>query len=282
MRALRNFLSEYVGHPAELVRNVLLHRRATASTYRPVFVIGVGRGGSTLVKSIITAHSNLKGTPGETTNILSYHNLYRWEFEGLEPDRFHEMVRASRHLTEVYERVIDHFCDRAAGERFVDKPVSQDPVSMKKWQAMFPDARWVATVRDGRDACVSARKVDYMYNDSVERYAKHWRQRIRRTMRWADDPRFHIMHYERLIQDPEGTVRAFMEHVGEPFEPAQLTEFGQSTVLASSTPDLHGNLTKPIMANNSNKWKREMKPDEVKRFQAIAADELELLGYELG
>ena len=100
----------------------------------PVFVMGCGHSGTTLVKELIGSHSRILKTPDDV-------KLFR-----LEPDEREETIR--RWNVEALSGGCHRWLDKMA-------TYVHDIAAIL---ARFPDALLIVVVRDGRDVAVSLRK----------------------------------------------------------------------------------------------------------------------------
>jgi hypothetical protein len=146
-----------------------------------------------------------------------------------------------------------------------------------------PQARYIYLYRDGRDVAVSFRKA-VVGEKHFYHIAKEWAgtQRLALKLRERIDPaRIISVSYEDLTSQPEATTRRLCEFLGEQFTPAML-DFHKSDEAkrAAESSALWGNVTRPIMADNSRKFLREASSEDIRVFEAVAGDVLDALGYE--
>ena len=88
---------------------------------------------------------------------------------------------------------------------------------------VFPDAQIVHVIRDGRDVVVSHRK-RFGYWSAVKCVVK-WPRYIRTARAFAAQlppGRYHELRYEDAVGDPDKTLRALFEFLGEEWEPGVL------------------------------------------------------------
>lgn len=145
------------------------------------------------------------------------------------------------------------------------------------------EAKYLHLYRDGRDVAVSMRKAivgeKHIYFiaqkwAAMQRYAIAFHSRI-------GPARFLGVSYEDLTINPEATTRTLCEFLNQPFTPGML-DFYQSEeakrTAASSV--LWGNVIRPIMTGNTRKFLRECSPVDLRIFEGVAGDMLDVLGYE--
>ena len=145
------------------------------------------------------------------------------------------------------------------------------------------EARYIYLYRDGRDVAVSFRKAvvgeKHPYHIAGEWAAT---QRIALAQRKLISPkRFFNLSYETLTASPEKAMRGLCEFLGVAYTDTML-DFHESSEAksAASSSDLWSNVVKPVMADNTNKFLREMTAEEIKIFELVAGDVLDALGYK--
>jgi Sulfotransferase family len=242
------------------------------------FVVGCSRSGTTLVRAMLDAHPGM-AVPPESHFALApdVRRLRRalrrerwfalWEIEA--PDlRGLGVADAVRALFAAYAA-------KEGKPRYADKTphyVSRLP----ELAARFPEARFLHVVRDGRDVALSLREVPWG-PDSVEEAALHWRRRVLEGQAAGLGPdRYREVRYEALVADPEGELYGVATWLGLPYDDAMLGYPDRPLVVPY--PAHHRRLRRPPTPGLRD-WRREMAPDEVARFEAVAGDALEAFGY---
>jgi hypothetical protein len=149
---------------------------------------------------------------------------------------------------------------------------------------MFPEARFVHIIRDGRDVALSAAAIPGARTDPVS-LAIDWRERVdagRRAGRALGDGRYHEVRYEQLVAEPEAPIARVCSFLDLPFEPAMLSFFERHDEVPAKLRDnpRHARLAEPLSAGTRS-WKTAMAPADLARFEAVAGDLLTDLGYDL-
>jgi Sulfotransferase family len=151
-------------------------------------------------------------------------------------------------------------------------------------EAYYGDAaRYIYLYRDGRDVALSFRKavVGEKHNYHI---GNEWgsTQRIALKSRKHIDPaRFYNLSYESLTNSPEEAMRGLCGFLGAEYKDSML-DFHESDEArrAAKSSDLWGNVVKPVMTDNTNKFLREMHEDDIRVFELVAGDVLDGLGYK--
>ena len=145
------------------------------------------------------------------------------------------------------------------------------------------DSKFIYLYRDGRDVALSFQKA-VVGEKHIYHIANAWAksQRLALQMRsilGAD--RFYNISYENLVADPESSLKGLCGFMGKEYTPDMLN-FHQSNEAtnAASSSSLWGNVTKPIMKQNTNKFLKKATEEEITIFELVAGDVLDALGYE--
>ena len=151
---------------------------------------------------------------------------------------------------------------------------------------LFPEARFVHIVRDGRDVALSLKEMDWARRqapDGVETLAGFWRTNIELAFEAREElgPQcYHEIHYERLIDDPERVLRDVCAFLELPYEPAMLSYHERSDELAASlrNRDDHRHI-RLAPTRGLRDWRTQMPPADVSRFELVAGEVLDRAGY---
>lgn len=264
-----------------------------------MFVVGLPRSGTKLLRDLLNQHSAV-GIPEAETEVLPDWAL-RWpEFGDLTEPRcwaaFVERVRGSAYFVYMAEErgvLIDPAAWRLAcpdlslagvfeglcrlhgevprGGVWGDKSPGYLHHLPLIW-TLWPHARVVHIVRDPRDQVQSAHRA--------------WgKDRVRAAARWSDGiaaatrelerhpEQGHVLRYEDLVTDPETTLRRLCDFLELAFEPRMCTLSRPSENLGDTAGSTE------VVADNVEKWRHTMDEPLQRRVEALCADGLRLHGY---
>lgn len=191
-----------------------------------VFVVSLPRSGSTVVEHILAAHSRVEGA-GELPVLA---NLVQAESQR-RGEAFPAWV--GRAGPDDWARLGGDYLARTAAARrgqpvLVDKALFNWPL-VGAIRAMLPGARIVNCRRDPLETCWSIYRQRFARGQLAFAYdlpsiASCWTDYDRLMFHWhARHPgRIHELAYERLVADPEPSIRALLDFCGLPFERACL------------------------------------------------------------
>jgi len=144
------------------------------------------------------------------------------------------------------------------------------------------EAKYIYLYRDGRDVAVSFSKAvvgeKHFYHIAGEWGAT---QRIALAMRrQIGSRRFFGLRYEDITSEPEKAMRALCDFIGTEYSPSMLDFHGTDEARkAARSSELWGNVTQPVMRDNTRKFVTEASADDVRIFELVAGDVLDALGY---
>lgn len=261
---------------------------------RPVFVVGMNGSGTTMLLDSLGRHSALFGFPKETRLIphlltvskqyepLSQERNFRqlWAYAaGLAPFRLANGGEAmplpagwkscTRDVAGLLNMLFLCFAQPSGKTRWCEKS-PQYAYHMLTLSRVFPDARFIHVIRDGRDC---ARSFHRRWHRSPELTMTRWKELVRsaRSQCGLLGARYMEVRFEDLTMKPEFWMRRVCAFVQLPFEAA---------VLDSSQPYLEGSSAAKGLQVNSGRWRTYFSTGCARRLEAIAGQLLAELEYE--
>lgn len=269
------------------------------------FVVGVPRSGTTLLRAMLDSHPAL-AVPGESPFLVRlsgrrYARAGRFETERfladlLAEDRFRrwglapgEVRRAllgppPEGFADAVRRVYGAYATSRGKPRYADKtPGHVRHVGLLS--RLFPEARFVHLIRDGRDVALSLGELGWEPR-GLEAAAALWLRMVRagrRAGRALGPSRYREVRYEELVADPRGELRSLCGFLDLDFDERMLDYPARAAeVLAPlRSPEAHRSLFLPP-TRGLRDWRREMTPGNLARFESVAGPLLEELGYARG
>ncbi len=244
---------------------------------RLIFNVGARRSGTFWLQRLVSAHPAVSAVPSETYLFSS----------GVAPllERFQHAARSSPAVGTVYadrEIVLDairDLCDGVFGEflepgaQRVAERTPHHVHSLGLIAEIYPDARFVHIIRDGRDVARSLASRDFG-TESVAEGAAEWRESIL-AARAADLPpdSYREVRYEDLVLDPAGAIAQLYGWLGLDTSPGVIKRaLRESRVAANFDPARPEAVT--------GKWRDDFGAADLDAFEAAAGRLLEELGYE--
>lgn len=276
-----------------------------------VFFVGCTRSGTTLLRRIADAHPELAVLPeqqwlpryaewgigvardGTVTPDLLDMLLADRRFAALElpfrevagivekgpPKSYSDFVTA---LFDLYGRVHQ--------KRLVGEKTPKYVRHVRTLHRLWPDAKFVHLIRDGRDVALSLLEWDKSERnvgrfptwdeDPLMTAALYWDWNVRLGRESGEAlgaDLYHELRYEALVADPEVECREVCSFLGVEYQPAMLRFHEGRT---QSTPGLSAKKSWQPITPGLRSWREDMADRDVARFDAAAGALLNELGYE--
>lgn len=270
----------------------------------PIFV-GRGRSGTTLFRAIFDSHPDMAIPPESPFLVSLAYKRRRYESSmGFDKDAFvadlvthrrfelwdqdEEVIRdcmaetAPQDYAQAVRAIYGLYARTRGKQRYADKS-PRTTGSIALLAHLFPEARFIHIVRDGRDVALSHLEVDFGSDDIVDA-ALDWRREVgacRRSGQRLGATRYREIRYEDLIDDPERCVRGVCDFIHLEFDGAMLRYFERADDLVGTTPtpSAHRGLFLPP-TKGLRDWRRQMSEEDAATFEILAGSLLGSLGYE--
>jgi hypothetical protein len=269
-----------------------MSKEMTAGNDGPIFIGGAARSGTTLMRLILDSHpriccgTELKALPTIADMYLSFTGELRPIMRSYSnttsdvQDQFRAFI----------EGLVENFRRAEGKPRWAEK-TPHNVRCMVPLGEIFPEARFIHMVRDGRDVACSlvtkdwpdpqtGRKLEIV--DTMTGAARYWRNFVMAGRRQAEDPRLTgrvlEVRYEALATDTAATMRQVLAFLGEEWDDAVLshhTKERPGELVEAST--LQG--LQPVNQAALGRWEHDMTPEDKAAFKAEAGSLLTALGY---
>jgi hypothetical protein len=268
---------------------------------RAVFIGGSPRSGTTLLGSMLGAHSDCLCVPESRFKITALSacdsaqgtmDLSRildairkdWRFQLWDVDISAARVSGAPgggSYVALIEEIVRRYADwtgKPAWRLWVDHTPSNVRYAATLFDA-FPDARMIHMVRDGRAVAASLLPLDWGPN-RIDRAAHHWVEGVGQGLaaeaRWGAS-RVARVRYEDLVQDPEGTLERLCAWLEIDYQARMLNADGFS--VPEYTRSQHQLVGKAPDPERVSAWRRALSPRQIEIFESVVGDFLRYLGY---
>jgi len=278
-----------------------------AATDRPILVVGCPRSGTTLLQLMLHAHPAIAIPPenrfllelydqreefGDLRDVRNRRKVARFIVRrrrsklrdyGLDPDRtFRRIVRHGETIGSAAAVVFRDYARRFGKRRWGDKRPSYIQ-RLDVVLRMFPDAQIIHVIRDGRDCVSSLKRMPWWEGGTVVAIWT-WRAAIikgRRAAGRLGDDAYIEVRYEDLVTAPEEQLRRLCAFLGEDFDEAMLEPHRVSDVAVPERKVWHVRTSESVDDSATQRWRRDLEPEELDLFEFVAAGQLRRHGYEL-
>jgi hypothetical protein len=280
----------------------------------PIFVVsGLSRCGTTLLRLMLTAHSEISIPPESLFIRRLLQQGYGKDavIDGSNRSEFMEIVwdkwdaklpewklgrceieqrlarKGALPLADAIADIYWAYAEKYHPEARIwgDKNPSYlwDMDDLKK---LFPGARFIVIVRDVRDVYLSSYKLGSQDRWNFRHFALTWNEIV--DFKSSGDSGNHItfVKYEDLLTNPEKELSRLCAFLDIEFEPSML-EYHSMNKKKELVPQSrvewgHKNTLKPVMKHNFNKWAVELPRERVEVIEHFSGNHLEHMGYERG
>jgi tetratricopeptide (TPR) repeat protein len=224
----------------------------------PIFILGMPRAGSTLVEQILASHSLVEGTM-ELPDIPVLARRLGGK-PGTDDARYPECLADLD--AEALHRLGAEYLENTRIQRKADRPYFIDKMP-NNWahagliRLILPNARIIDARRHPLDCCFSNFKQHYARGQgfsyslaSMGRYYADYVELMAHLESTMPAPPYRLIH-ERLIDDPEGEIRALLGHLGLPFEEACLNFHENARAVRTASSE---QVRRPINREGVGQW----------------------------
>lgn len=269
----------------------------------PVIVLGSQRSGTTMLRLMLNNHPNL-AIPHESGFITDYFKRLR-EYGDLackdnarrllNDVATHPHVRRGKLIVDpeavlarpirTYRGFVDAifscYAEAQGKSRWGDKTPSYT-AEIDIVRCIFPDAKIVHLVRDGRDVVLSQRSIEWMSSNLPKLVLDwQWMTTIAHKVGAVIGPDFLEVRYEDLVCRTEEVLQQICHFIGENYDPSMLNYSANATVMVPhESLKWHRNSVRPPDQTQVQKWKTQLSKSERILFEQLAGETLDLFGYE--
>lgn len=271
---------------------------------QPFFIVGSDRSGSTMLRLMLNEHSRLC-VPPETWFLTDLMNAlpltgpltteqvtqarkiiaahWRWKEWNIADSRLKTRLHSLKSPT--LGDLIDCVFRLKAG----DKPRWGDKTpgyltEIDRLHKVFPSAKFVHIVRDGRDVCLSLRRTGWE-GDTTWSIAQYWNRHVGTGLqqgRLLPPGHYLEVSYSDLVLNTEEILREICRFLGEEFEPEMLFFYKRAEhQMPRREQGHHAKTRRPPRESDVDRWKRELSRLHVLIFEAGAADAMKSAGQSL-
>jgi len=222
----------------------------------PIFILGMPRAGSTLVEQILASHPLIEGTM-ELPDIPLLARRVAGKEESAWAERIAGLPAAELHA------LGEEYLERTRAQRregrpfFIDK-MPNNWVHVGLIHLILPNAKIVDARRHPLDCCFSNFKQHYArgqgFSYSLSDMGRYYADYVR-LMAHLDrvlPGRVHRVVHERLLDDPEGEVRALLAYLGLAFDPACLAFHENRRAVRTASSE---QVRRPLNREGQGQWR---------------------------
>ncbi|MEO2050431.1 MAG: sulfotransferase [Allomuricauda sp.] len=272
-------------------------------TGKVVYIVGVGRSGTSLLQSMLNAHSKMvslpetqffrkyvanrkkreaierKGAAGFKSILLNDPVIARLKIDIEDLRTLHS---GNLDIIEVYQEILSIFKSRKNTEIVVDKdPRNIDFIPCMT--AIFETPKIIHIVRDPRDVVLSKTKAKWSAGRPYWLHAMIGEAQLnfchKNTRNLTTDNLLRVC-YEELLADPSEILTKISSFIGVQFESSML-DFQDSAKALVSKEELQwkSETIGPLLRNNSNKWSKEFTSRQIRLIEKVSKFSMKHFNY---
>ena len=264
--------------------------------YEPVFIVGMNGSGTTMLLDSLGNHPELFAYPRESrvipnliSNIDRYGDLkidenflYLWhsvlgipafrgkKYKSPKPPLPSNWRDFPRNIAAVLDAVFRYFAIKQGKSKWCEK-TPQHVQHLQSLHAVFPDAKFIHMIRDGRDCAASLHR---RWRRRPELTIYRWEKVIQESRKQAInlDGYYLELKYEEITSDPEKWMNTICDYLGLPFH---------ESMLLSNKRQSRDRLKSKRIEKNPYNWSQYFEENTVKKLERIAGSCLQDLGYQI-
>ncbi len=271
----------------------------------PIFVIGLPRSGTTLMRMMLSSHPRVAIAP-ETNFLNSWMRIYGHldpsrprDFDlfwdkltagelfpsfGITPEGVRARIDAGGDtgFRVIFTAICREYAARTDKVRWGEKTPrhAEHLDTLRRW---YPEARILYMQRDPRAVTSSILAKNWPRSSRFPHvHARRWRRSIRRVMPHAEQGHLMMVGYEDLVADGETVLRRICDFIGEDYHPDMLARSDAARYrLYPDHEESLGNLSvlKPLNPSSLYKWRNRLSPVQVAIIEHESQPEMSELGY---
>lgn len=258
----------------------------------PIFIGGVGRSGTTLLRVILDSHSNIACGPELKVFaqlVMTWHNI-----EERYKNSLLDYGISSNDTKEIFSEMMYQFLEKYRIKQNKNRIAEKSPnnvVLFSHLHYLFPKSPLIHVIRDGRDVIASLLTMDWLdhegkpvpYTKDPKQAALYWRDVVklgRNFQNYSQSNResYFEIKYEDLINSPETTLKELFNFINEPWEEEVLSFHKKNRNLANeSSAD---QVSQKMYKTAIGRWKEDLSKEQIAIIKPLIEDLLIELGYE--
>lgn len=280
--------------------------------YTPVFILGNPRSGTSLLRIILDSHNDIVSPPegGFAQWLYGKYNNWKWSVNDKKIiSRFADDVLQTKKFEtwgvskkEILER-IEHNQPTNYGDLvacvYLAYGTGNEKVIVDKnnyyinylntIHKIWPNAKYIHMIRDGRDVACSYMDVNGLKTDSkykpqlpanIKDIAQEWYTNNWKIQNFCNDKNSFLVKYESLITSPSTVSASICKWLDISYQESMLDYHKNKIKEPVETLDWKIKTTKKVDSNNRRKYLKILSDEELIIFTAIAGSLLNEYDYE--
>jgi hypothetical protein len=256
------------------------------------FIVGCPRSGTTMLQQALNRHSRI-AIPPETAffSMLAYSKRIQHEHlqrikEDLEIDLPSASTRLRRSLEAraFYDEMARLYVERLHKPNVTHfgEKTNEHLSRLNRIRRVFPNAKVILMVRDGRDVALSLRSLPWTSRDVNVNFALWlYCYRLQKNAQRRGDLSLLCVRYEDLVKEPDRELRAILAFLGLPYEPWVVKGEDHMTGVPAWEHLWKSRAAERIRSHRTGLWRQELSVAQLGILEHWGGWALRELSYEL-
>ena len=272
----------------------------------PFFIIGSGRSGNTLLRSILSGNSDISIPPEsyripfaikkfhifnnrDWDNLISQvlkefkdcKEFYTWEIDITDVQkRLEDIADSKRTLSNIFDELFCTYAEKhSPGSKIWGDKTPMNTLYLDWIGTVFPRSKFIHIIRDGRDVASSYLKMERY--DTILEAANRWINSIESAQSFGSKIKENYIEirYEELVTKPEEVIKDTCDFLDIDYDSKMLDHTKQVKKLGDTDKEHHSNLSKPISSDSVGKWRNNLSESDQESITKLLHKHLQRLGY---
>src|SRR5215831_5063199 len=278
--------------------------RPTERSKAPVFVLGCGRSGTTLLYHMLLSAGNFAvyRTESNIINLMeprfgdlsvarnrrrmlkAWYNSRLYSLTGLDKKTLEAQLDAEcRNGGDFLRIFMEQIAHQQSMERWADC-TPEHLLYLRRIKETIPNALIIQIIRDARDVALSMEKgfwirpLPWQKEKGLEVIGLYWEWIVQKGREFgkAIPADYTEVHFEDLVTNPRETLARLGQFIEHDLDYERIQEIGIGSVREPNTSFHDSTSFNPI-----GRWKNKFPTEELKKFEGLIGPTLEELGYTL-
>ena len=259
--------------------------------FKPIFIVGVGRSGTSMLQSMLNAHREITFPP-ETHFIRTYlskNNEFKSVKEEILSDPnllkldlpLKEIIEDTSDFESFYKNLLQQYMTNQ-GKVYVGDKDPKNIEYLNLIHNIFPEATIIHIYRDPRAVIASRMKAKWSKNRPLWQHILAYKTQLSYGREKGNKlfKNYIEIKYERLVEDAVGELKKLCKSLDLEYD-SNMIEFYKTSgdVVQGEEISWKQNCFNPVMLQNIDKWKNDLTEEQIKDIEFVLEDEMKLLGY---
>lgn len=275
----------------------LLNSTSKHDDFKPFFIVGCPRSGTTLLSVLLDRHSSV-AVPPETFFFHVFSGLsrrrekpdYEWLVSQYLDDSYMTAMKLDR--SKILQRLHSYHPDhssffRCALEEYAavhnKSIIGEKTATHLMWIdtifQWYPNAKVVWIVRDGRDVAMAMMR---LFHKNLRAHCSNWRRSVELGLKFEQkySDKIYQIRFENLVSNTEYELIKLGQFLGIDYQERMIDTNIYSGAVPENERFYKERALQPIDRSRIGEWKHSATPQQIHLMHSVMGNYLEKLGYK--